>query len=125
MPFGVYSSFREVQLLEIEARVAKQARRKFNGELSTTTMMYRTFHFAENPEGSFLFKIAQAKLQWMIKNSKKWMVTFLLGLLPFLLLNCCFFLARFSISSFLEIRTERSPSYGIYRCETAQLYDSE
>lgn len=75
MPFGVYELFRAVQIKEIEHRVAIQPKRKFTGELHTTTMIYRTIHFPENPEGSFVYEMTRARLQWMIDHPLKWMVS--------------------------------------------------
>lgn len=75
-PHSVYSRLLKVQLMEVDYRVEHE-RKRFTGELHTTSMMYRAFRFSETPAECFLHDIVTDKLQEMIINEKDWIVSFL------------------------------------------------
>lgn len=73
MPYDVYSRFLKIQLLEVNERV-EYHRGTFTGELATTSLFYRTFHFPDPPQGSYLLRITVQQLDSMIQHSDSWMV---------------------------------------------------
>lgn len=82
MPHDVFEAFLAVQQVEVEYRV-KRLRKVFTGELHTTVMFQRAFHFSDNPKGSFLHRVVMNKLAAMKEHPKTWIVRFFLCVSPY------------------------------------------